>query len=138
MFKKLKGNKGFTLIELIVVIAILAILAMLIVPRFMGFTDKGKIAADNATAKTITTATATLLADSTITITTSGTDATIEIPNHTTTSVFDVDNVDQSAATIKTAMEKLIGTTYKSQQTGGDGYLVTIDGTTGDITTVAN
>ena len=42
--KKIKHRKqaGFTLIELMVVVVIIAILAGLIVPRFMGETDKAK------------------------------------------------------------------------------------------------
>ena len=38
------GEAGFTLIELMVVIVILGLLAGLIIPRFMGETDKAKVA----------------------------------------------------------------------------------------------
>jgi len=44
--KRIHNRKGFTLIELIVVIAILGILALIAIPRFLGFTDKAKLAAD--------------------------------------------------------------------------------------------
>lgn len=138
LLKKRNGNKGFTLIELIVVIAILAILALLIVPRMLGFTDRAKVSADTAASKTITTAVAALMSDNTLTITTAGTDATITIPNHTATSVFVVSNLDQDAAATKTAVEKMIGTTYKAQAAGKTGFLVTIDAATGGITTVSN
>ncbi|OPL08284.1 MAG: hypothetical protein AVO33_01165 [delta proteobacterium ML8_F1] len=53
----LKGKKGFTLVELVVVIAILGILASMAVPRFIGFTDRGRIAADQASLKTLNLAT---------------------------------------------------------------------------------
>lgn len=59
--KKSRDNKGFSLIELIVVIAILAILALILIPRFTGFTDDARKAADNATCRTIETAVMTLL-----------------------------------------------------------------------------
>ena len=42
MMKKMKENKGFTLVELIVVIVILAILAAILVPALLGYIDKAK------------------------------------------------------------------------------------------------
>lgn len=53
MLKKVKNQKGFTLIELIVVIAILGILALIAIPRLSGFTRSAKVSADYSTATTI-------------------------------------------------------------------------------------
>lgn len=52
ILKQLKSKKGFTLVELVVVIAILGILAAIAVPRFTGFTDQAKKAADDALMET--------------------------------------------------------------------------------------
>ena len=42
IMKKMKENKGFTLVELIVVIVILAILAAILVPALLGYIDRAK------------------------------------------------------------------------------------------------
>ena len=44
MLKKMKNNKGFTLVELLVVIAIIGILAVVAVPALFKNIEKGKIA----------------------------------------------------------------------------------------------
>lgn len=43
MLKQLKGNRGFTLIELMVVIVILGILAAVVAPKIIGRSDDAKI-----------------------------------------------------------------------------------------------
>mgnify|MGYP000615173535 FL=1 len=53
MFKKLKGKKGFTLVELIVVLVILAILAALLVPALTGYIDKANDEKVTATTRQI-------------------------------------------------------------------------------------
>jgi len=44
MFRKLKENRGFTLIELMVVIVILSLLAVLVGPKIIGRSDDAKVA----------------------------------------------------------------------------------------------
>ncbi|RKO66730.1 prepilin-type N-terminal cleavage/methylation domain-containing protein [Desulfofundulus salinus] len=53
MRKKLKDNRGFTLVELLVVIAIIGILAAIIAPNAFKAIEKGKVAAAEADYKAI-------------------------------------------------------------------------------------
>lgn len=53
MFNKIKKLRGFTLIELIIVIAVIAILSAIAVPAFGQVSQKAKINADLANARTI-------------------------------------------------------------------------------------
>lgn len=117
--KKSRDNKGFSLIELIVVIAILAILALILVPRFGGFTQDAREAADNATAKTIETAVIALITNEKLTG--NGT-IYIENPGADGKSTITTDGV-----TFKnpyTDLTDMIGTAIKSETEGG--FLVTI------------
>ena len=54
--KLLKGEKGFSLIELLIVIAILTILAIVIIPRFSTSTEDSKKAADQSNVKLLQSA----------------------------------------------------------------------------------
>ncbi len=51
--KKLKENKGFTLVELIVVLVILAILAAILVPTLLGYIDRARSEKDFSTAQAV-------------------------------------------------------------------------------------
>ncbi len=51
--KRIKNNKGFTLVELIVVLAVLGIIAAIAIPNFNGIQTKSKLKADKATAQSI-------------------------------------------------------------------------------------
>ncbi|MGO4890565.1 competence type IV pilus major pilin ComGC [Anaerobacillus sp. MEB173] len=57
LFKILRGERGFSLIELLIVIAILAVLALLIIPRLTTTLDDAKESTNAANVKLIQSAT---------------------------------------------------------------------------------
>ena len=129
--KKVKGNKGFSLIELIIVIAILGVLALILIPRFGGFRERAREASNEATARTIETAIVTLLADGSLELDGSG-NGTIVIGNDTTvTGVSGVkvtkvsgDEPSTEEAAVQNLLVQLLGTDVK--HTDGGVFEVTI------------
>jgi len=63
MIQKLRGQKGFTLIELMIVIAIIGILAAIAIPNFISYRDKAYCSAAEADAGSIAAAIADYFSD---------------------------------------------------------------------------
>lgn len=56
--KKLRSNKGFTLVEMVIVLAIIGVIAALAIPVYGNIMEKANQTADEANAKTVETAVA--------------------------------------------------------------------------------
>ena len=61
MFKRIRGERGFTLVELLVVLAILAILIAIVVPNLAGLTGGAKQTAAGTELSTVQSAMDTLM-----------------------------------------------------------------------------
>ncbi len=62
MFKRIRGERGFTLVELLVVLAILAILIAIVVPNLAGLTGGAKAKAAQSELDIVQTAMDTMMA----------------------------------------------------------------------------
>jgi len=62
MFKRIRGERGFTLVELLVVLAILAILIAIVVPNLAGLTGGAKARAAQSELDIVQTAMDTMIA----------------------------------------------------------------------------
>ena len=131
--KKVKGNKGFTLIELIIVIAILAVLALILIPRFGGFRERARNASNEATARTIKTAVVALLADGSLKL--DGGDGSFEIGKGT--AVSNVNHLDPGTEeAVRNLLVPLLGEDV--QHSEGGKFTVTIDATTLEVKVTPN
>ena len=114
MTRLLKNKKGFTLIELIVVVAILGILSAIAIPRLSGFSEKARVSADAASARTIQSAISIAEADGHLNL---------------------QSTADPTLDAIKAAvLPEYLAAIPKTQTTGTNGWLITIAGSAGSRT----
>jgi type IV pilus assembly protein PilA len=77
MFKRIRGERGFTLVELLVVLAILAVLIAIVVPNLAGLTGGAKAKAAQSELDIVQTAMDTMLAqDEAVSVTASWVEGT--------------------------------------------------------------
>ncbi len=90
--RKMKNQKGFTLVEVIVVLVILAIMAAILIPSLVGYIDKARENSIVTETRSVVQATQTLVSDAygkyknaTITVTKEDTTKPTDAPDEVTT-----------------------------------------------------
>jgi len=93
MFKRIRSERGFTLVELLVVLAIMAILVAIVVPNLAGITGGARETAAAEELSIVQTAMDTLMTENdAVSVTARGTAATVGPSNSVTYYQFDGDS----------------------------------------------
>ena len=137
--KKMKNNKGFSLVELIIVIAIMAVLVAVLAPQFLKYVEKSRNATDAQNATAIVSALQTYYADPDATdLPASGSTATITVSSTGTACDTDpntfLDNAYAAAGITKdtNCKSKSTWTSYTIKYTVTNGTIDITYGTAGD------
>lgn len=104
--KFLKGNAGFSLVELIIVIAIMAALIAILAPQYLKYVEKSRIAADQTSLNEIATSLKVAATDPSVTFSSSADETVTLTRDGTDHSKFVITSTN---ATILTLIENAVG-----------------------------